>query len=381
MAALMLGELYRLTPWRRVALIPAGFAIAIAANVARTSFLTWSAARQGFARMENWHGPAGIAVVFVVLGGLWLTAYLLSKRKDEGGNPKAEGQSQEQGAGSREQGFADHRQPTSGFRPPTSDLPHPTSAFQFSVFQRFSFSFQGPWSVVSGPFLAAAFGWLVFTEAFTVVWFHLGAKRAQTNPAWSINWPTNAVGYREIPLRKAELEMLRYDTARNTAWQDANGNQWSFIALHWGPKNKHSFIGRGHTPDECFVGGGWKLCGQPDPVRLCINGLDLPFRRYLFEFDGKTAYVFLALWDERSPGGKQELPLAYGIKRRLQAAWEGKRHQGLKKLEISIIGPSSSEEALQVLQKGLEELIIVEGEKAQTLKTEMLKPANTMAEG
>jgi hypothetical protein len=154
--------------------------------------------------------------------------------------------------------------------------------------------------------------------------------------------------------------MLRYDTAKSIAWLDEAGNRWGFIALRWGPDNKSSFVGRGHTPDLCFAGAGWKLVSEPAPVRVTVNGIELPFRRYVFEVGGLTAHAFLTLWDERSPGGRQETPFAYGLIPRLKAALQGKRHQGLKKLEISVIGPTSADEALGLLQQRLGELIVPE---------------------
>jgi exosortase len=95
MAALLLGELYRLAPWRRLALIPAGLLVAFLANLSRTSFLTWSAARQGMERMHAWHDPAGVAVVVVVLGSLWLTARLLAPRRPVVRGQKSEVSSQQ----------------------------------------------------------------------------------------------------------------------------------------------------------------------------------------------------------------------------------------------------------------------------------------------
>ena len=208
-----------------------------------------------------------------------------------------------------------------------------------------------------------AVGWcslwpgFVLTEVVTLVWYRLGDQRSVTNPSWSIRWPIEAPGYREIALTKDVREMLRYDTAQSSSWQDGEGHACSLIALHWKLANKNSFIGRGHTPDICFTGAGWKLLQEPAPVRLTVHSIEIPFRRYTFEVDGRTAYVFLALWDERSPAGQQDLPLEYGIGRRLKAAWEGKRHQGLKKLEVSIIGPPDPEQSLGVLQRQLDQLI------------------------
>jgi hypothetical protein len=208
--------------------------------------------------------------------------------------------------------------------------------------------------------LLLALLWLFFTEAATTIWFRLGDARAQDNPVWSINWPTNASSFREARLSKLEYETLRYDSARNVSWQDDSGNKWGLIALRWAPENKHAFIGRGHTPDLCFTGAGWQLCNEPPPLRLQVNSLELPFRCYSFQVGGATAQVFLSLWDERSPGGRQDSPLAYGTGRRLKAVLEAKRHQGLMKLEISMIGPATPEEALPILKEGLEKLIVIE---------------------
>jgi exosortase len=87
MLALFLGEWYRLRYWVRLALVPTSLLIAFFANVGRTSFLTWSAARLGIARIESLHSSAGVAVVVIVFGLLWLTARLLarqSRTKDYG---------------------------------------------------------------------------------------------------------------------------------------------------------------------------------------------------------------------------------------------------------------------------------------------------------
>jgi exosortase len=441
MLALFLGEMYRLRYWWRLALVPASLLIAFAANVGRTSFLTWSAARLGMARMESLHGSAGLAVVVIVFGLLWLAARLLTK--DQGpwttseAKQKAESRKQkwdqDNGRRTTDDGSTLNYQPSTlnsppplpttdhglrttdqgpettseakqkaenrnGMRttddgstlnyqpstlnspppppptaPPSSDFsfqpsafsppdaPHPPSS-DFS-FQLSAFSIFRPSSVLC---LSAALTWLLCIEGAAVVWFRIGDKRSETNQAWSINWPTAAPGYREEQLSKLVFDMLRYDTAKSVTWQDEAGNRWGFSALRWGPDNKNSFIGRGHTPDLCFGGAGWKLVSEPAPARVTINGIELPFRRYVFEEGGVTSYAFLALWDERSPGGRQETPFAYGITRRLKAAMQGKRHQGLKKLEISIIGPTSADAAVDVLTKGLKELVEVQN-PTQTL--------------
>ena len=336
MLGLLLGELYRLGASRRLLLVGSGMLIAVLANIGRTSFLTWTAARHGLVSAEALHNPTGLAIVFIMLTALTLLAYLLSRR-------------------------ASVSSPVlSGDRTQNSEVRSCPQAHIAPGLQRLGSDF-----ALSGTYLFVGFTWLLFTEVATAVWFGMGDSRARANPAWVIKWPLEAASYREQPFSKPTRDILRYDAARNASWQDEAGNQWSFVALRWAPGNRNSFIGRGHSPDQCLTAEGWHLWNEPESVRLNVNGVDLPFCRYTFEVGGQTAYVFLALWDERSPDGRQELPLAYGLGRRLKAALEGKRHQGLKKLEISIIGPASSEEALSLLQKELGKLIFVERPTAE----------------
>jgi exosortase len=339
MLALLLGELYRLNASRRLLLVGSAVLIAVLANIGRTSFLTWTAAKHGLVSMSSLHGPAGLAIVFIVLTSLTLLAYLLSRHASV---------------------FCPV--PSSG-RTQNSDPCSSAPAYIASGSRR-------QWSGVqfSGRYLFVGFAWLLFTETATAVWFGIGDSRARTNPVWVIKWPLEAANYSEWPFSKPTLDILRCDTSRNGSWRDGAGNIWSFMAFRWGPHNRNSFIGKGHSPDQCFTAAGWHLCDEPEPVRLNVNGVDFPFCRYKFEIGGQTAYVFLTLWDERSPDGKQEWPLADGFGRRLEAAFAGKRHQGLKKLEISIIGPAASEEVLSLLQKELEKLILVEKRPAEKVE-------------
>ncbi len=335
MVALLVGEMYRLRWGRRGALVVLGFVVALVANVARTSLLTWSAAKQGLACMETLHTPAGIAVAATVLAGVYLSGFVMAKKSKElpdesvvtvGDSPQ----------GSIQNGVSTSRADDS--RPGvTSGLVQPP---------------------ISATLLLASLAWLCFTEAGTAIWFHMGDKHAVENEHWTTHWPTDAKAYREIPFSKLEHGILRYDTAKGASWQDDAGNLWSLIELRWSRNNKNSFIGRGHTPDLCLTAAGWRLCSEPVPARVDVDGIELPFRRYVFEGDGRTAHVYLGFWDERSFGGRRESPLEYGITRRLKAAMEGKRNQGFKKLEISLIGPEDGEHSLQALKQGLEHLIL-----------------------
>ena len=322
MATLLLGEMFRLRLGRRCLLIFLGFALALAGNVSRTSLLTWGAATRGMEYMEkSLHDSAGQAEVFVVLIAIYLCAVLIARREPPAPVPSVA------------------RSPK-GSEPAPITGPVPKLNFKIS------------WVYVG-------LAWLLLTEASTAYWFHLGDQRAVANPVWSVNWPVNAPGYGEKGLSKIEQGLLRSDVAKNAWWQAEDGMNWAMIALRWAPENPNAFLGHQHTPDICFTGAGWLLRNEPAPMRLNVNGLDLPFRRYVFEVAGKTVYVFLAFWDERSPGGVQEIPLAYGFTRRVKAAWEGQRNHGFKKLEIAIVGPATEGESVAALLRGLQKIITV----------------------
>ena len=386
MLTLLFGEAFRLRLWPRIALVPLGFALAFLANVARTSLLTWGAATRGMDYMEHkLHDPAGVGVVIVVLAGIYLTALWLSREHsvfalDPGVRGQESGVRAESTGVRRQASGVNVKKTDAGDQTPeradkdtgaTADLlpPPPVASPLTPDSRQLTPGAPGhPPSLTpdsrpltSAKLLIFAAVWLAVVECTTALWFHLGDLRAIPNPVWSINWPTNAVGYTEIKMKPIETEMLQYDDAKKASWQDETGNHWSLISLRWAPENKNSFNGLGHSPDVCFVGAGWQLRSEPEPVWVPVNSIDMPFRRFVFNVDGKTAYAFMGFWDERSLGGRQEEASPYGILQRVKAAWKGKRNQGFKKLEIAIIGPSSVDEALSVLRDGLQRLIVVEG--------------------
>src|SRR4029077_3416071 len=78
MIGLLLGELKRLSIWRRVALVAGAIAIAFIGNCARAFFLVWIAGTKGIAAVAHWHDVAGYSIVAAVFVGSLLLAILLS---------------------------------------------------------------------------------------------------------------------------------------------------------------------------------------------------------------------------------------------------------------------------------------------------------------
>ncbi len=63
MISLFLGEFY-LFPWfRRLCLVPIGFALAMGFNLCRASLLTWLAAKKGIEAIAEYHDEAGFSIM------------------------------------------------------------------------------------------------------------------------------------------------------------------------------------------------------------------------------------------------------------------------------------------------------------------------------
>ena len=98
MISLFLGELYRLTVFRRSVLCLAGFALSFFFNLARMSLLVWVAARKGLAAIASWHDPAGVTILVACFLCLWgMGVWLRGKRGAEGGGQRAEGKAESGG--------------------------------------------------------------------------------------------------------------------------------------------------------------------------------------------------------------------------------------------------------------------------------------------
>lgn len=79
MVSLFLGEYWMLAPLRRLALVIAGLACAVAGNILRVVILTWAVARQTNTASPDWHDFAGYGALIVTLGGVFVAALILRR--------------------------------------------------------------------------------------------------------------------------------------------------------------------------------------------------------------------------------------------------------------------------------------------------------------
>lgn len=325
MIGLLFGELKRLTIARRFVLVAAALAIALIANFGRAFFLVWIAATQSMAAVERWHDLAGYAIVgAVLLGTVTIASALASKVESEKPNEE------------RDSTAAARRALLCGHFPPT-------------LFQVFTLAF------------------LLLSEASVSAWYRWHESNLVPARPWTVQWPQNAPGFRELPLDEHTREMLRYDQGHEATWiipslvrpaptepssaslADRPGRAYLF-SFRWEPGTATVLRARAHRPDICLPAVGWKQVGQGTMSRYFISDdLALPFQHLSFvheEPDRPSLYAetFFCLREDRvRPGaheakGSDTIPFSHwSIPERWSAVRHGLRNPGQQVVEVVVL--------------------------------------------
>lgn len=291
MAALFLGEFHRLKSGARFALLAAGFAVAVLTNIARTAFLSYSAAHDGVASVAKWHDPAGYTILSVCLVSIALLAEWLRARH-------------------------------SATVVPSSAIPAHLPPAR------------------AGVMLAA---WLVFAVVATEAWYW--RKPAGDTPLWTVATPEGAT---EEPLPAASLAMLGCDRTRSANWRDDSGARWTLYFLEWRPRrSRAAVLAQVHRPDVCLPGIGYVEAGPQRPLAVSAAGFDLIFTSMHFrDPDGRDAFAFYCPW-EFLPGepGRNAVFGNFTQAASLRRVWQRERVLGLQVAEMIVTGARSREAA------------------------------------
>lgn len=319
MLSLFFGEFYRLTTWRRVGCIAAGFILSFLLNVVRTTLLTATAARRGVAAIAHWHDPAGVAILL----GCFLAVWALARS----------------GRGQREE----RRKGADFFAllPPLSSL----RAF-FSAFQRFSVS----------AFLLPA--WLIAVELGTEWWYRSHEQNLPKPVAWGIELPRDKADFRKMPPSEKTRQFLRYDEGNNARWLE-QGCSWQAIFLRWNPGRIAARMALGHTPETCLTAAGRELVCATEPRLLYVDGVSFPARFYTFSGEGGPVHVLYCLRQERACRLAGE---SLTWRTRLAAVIAGIRNTGQRSLELAFWSEAGDQEAYELLERQFRRLVRVEGD-------------------
>jgi exosortase len=355
MIGLLFGELKRLSPVRRVVLVLGTLAVALLANFGRASILVWIAARDGVETVDRWHDLAGYSIVAVVFLASMALAWRLGGSRKNGTRH------------AKRTAVASDEDGRDGARP---------SSFDNSLLTA-----PGRLRFPSPLLSCAVLVWLVAIELGVEGWYWMHERVMPPVPGWTVRWPENAPGFRDLRVDQGVKNTLRFDEGREVTWKDsatgAPAERCFLSFFRWNPGGSSVVRARAHRPDICLPSQGWRPLGNGSVRSVEVaDGFILPFRRVDFEKENTRGPVFARTFfclqeDRRTSEARPDLALPPGIQPdwALAARWhavrDGVRNMGQQVLELVIMSadPGSAKTADADFARMLPALLHIEDEK------------------
>lgn len=287
MVAWFAGEFFLLNWPRRIFLVAASVLAALAANLARTVFLTWMAAAAGLGASARWHDPAGDVELAIGLGAVALLAWRAHR-----------GQWRQRGVAGAERG-----------RPPAPA----------------GFGRAGAASV-AGLALGAILV-MAAAELGTRAWYRSHEYAAAAGLVhWRLAPPPP--GWTRVPVPPLEARTLGSSEAAGLAVRPPAGPfpAWLFL-VSWEGDAARGENPEWHDPAICLPASGARLLAQLGPLAVPVGGRVLPFATYRFAAGGRQLMVYFCHWDAETAQARAERGGAaedYRA-RRWQRVFEGRR--------------------------------------------------------
>lgn len=357
MLSLFIGEVYRLSALKRVSLCAAGILLSFIFNVGRTVVMTMVAAREGIGAVGKWHDPAGITILVGCFTCLWLIA--LALRKSEALNPNPTPNLNR--SLDLHPLAARHARNSAGSGASAAQAvraPSAPSLQSVRALQTPGVGKSASRALVKGwPVMLCA--WVVVVEIGTELWYRTRERHLPPPITWSVQWPTEATDFQDLPFPENARRFLRFDEGRNAAWRDANSRRWQAIFLRWEPGRIGVHVARSHTPEGCLTAAGRTILRRSDVEMLEINGLVLPVRFYGLRDSGQFLDVLYSHWEDRASGaGRRIDPMQLTYRNRLESVLSGRRNLGQRSIELAVWGCATEDEARATLQAQLEKMVI-----------------------
>jgi hypothetical protein len=316
-----------------LALIAGAVAIAFIGNCARAFFLVWVAETKNIAAVDQWHDIAGYSIVAAVFVGSLLLATALRRKKTE-------------------------IQPPPDLRRGTLNL-----------------KFLPAWCLI------LAFFWLGFIEIASEAWYRLHERNLAPAMPWTVRWPSDAPGFREIKIDQTVRNTLRYDDGHEAIWNTrlpasktvGAGEQTAaatctLFVFHWKPGGTSVIRARAHQPELCLPRAGWRKISDRGVAQYSVErGFSVPFRHVAFVHrrSGAVAHTFFCLQEDElrptdpqpnEPVSKVAHPKQKSnIRERFRVVSDGVRNLGQQVMELVFV--SSPEVADSAAEKKFIELI------------------------
>jgi exosortase len=351
MAALLMGELYRLRALPRLGLVACGLGLAFTFNVVRTLLLSWQASQHGLAILDKWHDPAGFTIAVACFFALWAIAVLFQSRWRVAPDLRSPLSPREMTSSPISPGPLSPREMA---KQPISPGPPP-------ILQPSAFSLQPSFP---RRYLLAVGCWAILCLVATEVWYRSHTTGDSGVFHWTAVAPENKPGFEKIELPPRTLSLLAFDAGGTSQWKEDDGSEFSLSFFRWNPRSVQSVIySRNHRPEVCLPASGYKQLTESELVFFDAGQFKLPFRKYTYASEGQILYVFFCQWEDGSE--KQAGLKASKQAGRLQSVLTGRRLLGQQTLEIIITGSPSLAEAEALVRRRLPELIRPDAAQAQ----------------
>src|SRR5207237_2290024 len=203
------------------------------------------------------------------------------------------------------------------------------------------------------PFLLL-FAWLVAVEIGVEAWYRMHERNTIATPAWSVRWPEDAPGYREIKTDERVRELLRFDSAHEALWRSPNSPEPNYMFFfRWNAGSGTILRARAHRPDICLPSAGWKQLGSDRVESFSITpGHTLDFPRFTFghiesQDASVRAHAYYCLHEDRvhaAEKDREDLYSNWDLADRWRVVKDGIRNLGQQVLEVIILAPAGLDE-------------------------------------
>ncbi|HVF70529.1 MAG TPA: exosortase/archaeosortase family protein [Chthoniobacterales bacterium] len=297
MVALVLGELVRLRPGKRIGLLLIGCGWVFLCNVVRATILVFVAAWSGLDALGRWHDLIGTAALLAGMAGLLVLAWRWKS----------------------ELGIGDPREA----RPRPSFVPF--------------------------PFQWIGLVWLFVVFAGTEFWYRSHESALVEKPRWHVAATADAMA-KPVAIPESTRVMLRYDQAVSAQWETSPGVRWWMFFARWTPGRAALQLVRSHSPEICLPAIGRTFRAPRPSVTVPLGDVVLDFRAYEFEQNGQPLFVFVCIQEDKSAAADARSS-EWSVRGRLYAALQGKRNLGQRLLELAVVGVSDFEQASAALME------------------------------
>jgi exosortase len=305
MVALVLGELLRLSPIRRLGLVLLGCGWVFACNIVRATALVMVTANSGPEALARWHDLIGTLAMVAGMAGLLGLAWLW---KSDPLPPVAQTEA------ARRQGS------------------------------------------ITRQLIALA--WLVAIFGLTEFWYRGHEGQLIDRPPWHARWPSGNETLRLLSIAETTRAILQYDEASSAAWEEAGDVRWWSFFARWKPARTALQLVHSHTPEICLPAIGRTFRGELPALTMQAGSVSLDFRVYEFEEAQRPLFVFVSIQDDKKQASTPTAgPEGWNARGRLLAAWRGQRNLGQRLLEIAVTGFADYAAAREAAARTVRELV------------------------